>query len=104
MVLSSTLEYEQFFNHPVSSEFGLDFLGFGFCYRQPRTLVQFAALSILFRRVLFGAAVAVAAVDAFAPTAGFFGKPAVAPRAAALQGVVGVAECGFCTACLSNMS
>merc|ERR1719183_2069870 len=34
----------------------------------------------MFRRVLLGAAVAVAAVDAFAPTAGFFGKPAVGPK------------------------
>jgi len=45
----------------------------------------------MFRRVLLGAAVAVAAVDAFAPTAGFFGKPAVAPRATALKGFSPVA-------------
>jgi len=45
----------------------------------------------MFRRVLVGAAVAVAAVDAFAPTAGFFGKPAVAPRATALKGFTPVA-------------
>jgi len=45
----------------------------------------------MFRRVLLGAAVAVAAVDAFAPTAGFFGKPAVAPRATALKGFTPVA-------------
>ena len=48
----------------------------------------------MFRRVLVGAAVAVAAVDAFAPTAGFFGKPAVAPRATALKGFVPKAASG----------
>merc|ERR1719183_34676 len=42
----------------------------------------------MFRRVLLGAAVAVAAVDAFAPTTGFFGKPAVAPPKTVKPGVV----------------
>ena len=37
----------------------------------------------MFRRVLAGAAVAVATADAFIPTAGFFGQPAVAPKATA---------------------
>jgi len=41
----------------------------------------------MFKRVLLGAAVAVASADAFAPTAGFFGKPAVAPRATSLKGL-----------------
>jgi len=39
----------------------------------------------MFTRVLLGAACAAAAVDAFAPTVGFAGKPALAPRATTLK-------------------
>jgi len=40
----------------------------------------------MYRRVLLGAAAAVAAVDAFSPTSGLFGKPALASRATAVKG------------------
>jgi len=40
----------------------------------------------MYHCVLIGAAAAVAAVDAFAPTAGFFGKPTLASRATTVKG------------------